>query len=87
MIDSYDNLEIYCPQLGMVLTFNYCRRVQSPLPCRNMMGCWEERLHVDSFLSENFSRVDLEAAFGGIPKTRLERIFDCLTQFKEDETG
>jgi hypothetical protein len=87
MIDSYDNLEIYCPHLGMVLTFNYCRRVQSPLPCRNMIGCWEERVPVNAFLGENFSRVDLEAAFGGLPKTRLERIFDCLTQFKEVETG
>jgi hypothetical protein len=86
MIDQYDPLEVYCPHLGMVLTFNYCRRVQSPLPCRNMIGCWEERVPVNAFLSENFSRVDLEAAFGGLPKTRLERIFDCLTQFKEDET-
>jgi hypothetical protein len=86
MNDQYDNLEAYCPHLGMVLTFNYCRRVQAPLPCRNIIGCWEERLPVDSFLGENFSRIDLEAAFGGLPTTRLERIFDCLAQFKGDET-
>ena len=85
MLDTYDHLECYCPQLGMMLTFNYCRRVQSSLPCRNLIGCWEERIPVDSFLGENFSRVELEAAFGGLPKTRLERIFDCLTQLKEKE--
>jgi hypothetical protein len=42
---------------------------------------------VDSFLAENFPRPDLEAAFGGLPKSRLERIFDCLTQIKETKTG
>jgi len=87
MIDTYDPLEIYCPQLGMMLTFNYCRRVQSSLPCRNLIGCWEKRIPVDSFLAENFPRPDLEATFGGLPKTRLERIFDCLTQIKETKTG
>jgi hypothetical protein len=86
MSNQYDSLEIYCPQLGMMLTFNYCRRAQAPLPCRNLVGCWEERLPVDSFLGEAFSRADLEAAFGGLPKTRMERILDCLTRIKENET-
>jgi hypothetical protein len=87
MIESFDHLEIYCPQLGMMMTFQYCRRGQSPLPCRNLIGCWEKRIPVDAFLGENFSRKDLEAAFGGLPKTRLERIFDCLIQIKETKTG
>jgi hypothetical protein len=76
---------MYCPQLGMILTFNYCRRTQGTLPCRNLIGCWEERLPVDSFLGENFSRLDLEIVFGGLPKTRLERIFDGLAQFRGKE--
>ena len=87
MNESFDHLEIYCPQLGMLIPFQYCRRGQSPLPCRNLIGCWEKRIPVDSFLAENFPRPDLEAAFGGLPKTRLERIFDCLTQIKETKTG
>jgi hypothetical protein len=86
MVETYDHLEIYCPQLGMVLTFNYCRRAQSSLPCRNMIGCWEERVPVDSFLGENFPRRDLETALGGSPKTRLERILDLLAQIGESET-
>lgn len=87
MIETYDHLEVYCPQLGMMMNFQYCRRAQSPLPCRNLIGCWEKRIPVDSFLAENFSRPDLEAAFGGLPKTRLERIFDCLMQIKGTKTG
>jgi hypothetical protein len=84
---SYDHLEIYCPQLGMMMTFQYCRRGQTPLPCRNLIGCWEKRIPVDAFLGENFARKDLEAAFGGLPKTKLERIFDSLVQIKKTDTG
>ena len=85
MNETFDTFEIYCPHLGMMLTFNYCRRAQSSLPCRNVPGCWDERLPVATFLSENFSREELEAALGGLPKTRLERIFDCLHQNKGPE--
>jgi hypothetical protein len=85
MIDSFDQQEIYCPHLGMMMTFHYCRQVQSALPCRNMIGCWENRLSIENFLVENFSRQDLEMAFGGLPKTKLERIFDCIERVKGAE--
>jgi hypothetical protein len=83
MMDSFDQQEIYCPHLGMMITFKYCRQVQSTLPCRNMIGCWEERLPIGNFLVENFSREDLELAFGGLPKSKMERIFDCIERVKE----
>ena len=80
MLESFDHLEIYCPHLGMMLAFSYCRRSQSSLPCRNLVGCWEKRIPVEDFLKENFSPEELELAFGGLPKTRLERIFDGVHQ-------
>jgi hypothetical protein len=83
MDESFDQQEIYCPHLGMMLTFHYCRRVQSSLPCRNLIGCWEKRLPIGNFLMENFSREDLERTFGDLPKTRMERIFDSIKQVKE----
>ena len=84
MLDTYDQLEIYCSQLGMLVTVNYCRRSQSSLPCRNFIGCWEKRLPVGRFLAENFTREELERVFGSLPKTRMERIFECLDQMAEN---
>jgi hypothetical protein len=78
MIDEHDLLEIYCPQMGTMLTFNYCRRVQSDLPCRNFINCWESRMEVGSFLKEHFPQEALQEAFGGLPKGRMERIFACI---------
>jgi hypothetical protein len=86
MLDTYDQLEVYCPQLGMLVTVNYCRRAQSSLPCRNFIGCWEQRLPVMDFLAENYTGEEMENAFGGLPKTRLERIFDCLSRIKENQS-
>ena len=84
MSDRHDNLEIYCPQMGTLITFNYCRRVQSGLPCRNVVNCWETRIPIGSFLKDNFSEEELLAAFGGLPKTRLERIFACVEAARKD---
>jgi hypothetical protein len=83
MLDSLDTLEIYCPHLGMVITFNYCRRAQSGLPCRNLLGCWEERIPAADFLGENYTRSELESAFSGLPKTRMERIFESIRRSEE----
>jgi hypothetical protein len=82
MNKTHDDLEIYCPHLGMMLTFAYCRCSQSPLPCRNLVNCWENRMAVGTFLAEHFSPEELEHAFGGLPKTRLERIFDKIHELK-----
>jgi hypothetical protein len=86
-METYDHLEIYCPHLGMMTAFHYCRRAQSSLPCRNLMGCWELRISVEDYLKENFSRADLESAFGGLPKTRLERIIEGVHRCREPETS
>jgi hypothetical protein len=83
MLEACDHLEIYCPHLGMITGFAYCRRAQSSLPCRNMVGCWEKRVLIENFLTEHFTLKELEAAFGGLPKTRLERIFDQLERTKK----
>jgi hypothetical protein len=86
MIDELDNLEIYCSHLGMVISFNYCRRAQSALPCRNLLGCWEERVPVMEFLGQHYTRDQLESAFGGLPKSRIERIFECLKRTQQKKT-
>lgn len=87
MDEKFDGLEIYCPHMGTLLPFSYCRQTQGRhLPCRNLINCWQKRIPVDAFLAENFIREELELAFGGLPKTRMERIFDCLEETKNQRT-
>ncbi|MCX5812197.1 MAG: hypothetical protein NT178_06595 [Proteobacteria bacterium] len=69
-------MEIYCTQLGMVIDITYCISVNDGLPCRNTIGCWENRIDIHVFLKENFTPNDLKKAFSNLPKSKIERIIE-----------
>jgi hypothetical protein len=71
-------MEIYCTQLGMLITFDYCSSMNDGLPCRRIIDCWKERTDVTTFLRKNYSVEDLKKAFSGLPKTRIQSILDFL---------
>jgi hypothetical protein len=42
------------------------------------MGCWENRMDIHVFLKERFSQNELKKAFGGLPKSKIERIIESV---------
>ena len=72
------NLSIYCSQLGMVIEFVYCMSMNEGLPCRNSIGCWNERIDIAAYMNTRFSDEELRKVFGGLPKSRIERIVDSI---------
>lgn len=60
------------------MTFNYCRRVNAGLPCKLIIGCWQGRLDVVEFLSENFGAEELQRAFEPPPGSKLERLVGLI---------
>jgi hypothetical protein len=52
------------------------------LPCRNILGCWKERMDIITFLKENFTVEELKKVFSNPPKTRISRIIESIE--KED---
>jgi len=73
-------MEVYCTQLGMVVDINYCISVNDGLPCRNTIGCWQNRMDVYTFLKESFSADDLKKVFGVLPKSKIDRIIESVTK-------
>jgi len=71
-------MEIYCTQLGMVVDINYCISVSDGLPCRNTIGCWQNRMDIYTFLKERFSADDLKKVFGVLPKSKIDRIIESV---------
>jgi hypothetical protein len=69
-------MEIYCTQLGMVIDIAYCISVNDGAPCRNTIGCWQNRMDIYAFLKERFSQNELKKAFGSLPKSKIERIIE-----------
>ncbi|MDD3846154.1 MAG: hypothetical protein PHC90_07300 [Syntrophorhabdaceae bacterium] len=78
-------MEIYCPQLGMIIGFDYCLHVQGDLPCGNTFGCWKERVDVAAVLKANFTDEELLLAFNTLPKSRLQRILESAQSARREE--
>jgi hypothetical protein len=71
-------MTIYCSQLGMVLNISYCFSANEGLPCRNTIGCWQERTDIVAMLNERFTKDEIEKAFSGLPKSRIQRIIESI---------
>ena len=71
-------MNIYCPQLGMLIEFSYCTSMNEGLPCRNIVGCWQTRTDIIAFLKKKFTCEELRKVFGGLPKSRIDRIIETI---------
>jgi len=78
-------LEIYCIQMGSVIEFSYCMSLNDGLPCKNIVGCWQNRFNIERFLGLRFTEDEIKRVFGGLPKNKLERIIECLNKIKQHD--
>jgi hypothetical protein len=78
-------MDIYCTQLGMIIEISYCFSVNEGFPCRNTIGCWQERVDIGTLLKERFTNEQLKKVFGGLPKSKLERIAESIKSAREKE--
>ena len=84
-VDRCEGIEIWrCPQLGGPVTFGYCVKVNSGLPCQRIVACWGGAIEVATYLEARFSPEELDAAFGG-GKDRWTRIVEALEAAKQGE--
>ena len=64
--------------MGTMIDFSYCVSMNEPLPCRNIVRCWEGTINIIEFLREKFSDDELQKALGSIPKSRIELIIESI---------
>lgn len=64
----------------MMIGFSYCMSMNDGLPCRNSIDCWRERLDIVAFLKAKYSDEELGKVFGGLPKSRLDRIMEMINR-------
>jgi hypothetical protein len=62
----------------MIIDFSYCISMNEGFPCRNIIGCWNQRMDIIAFLRDRFTDEDLRKIFSGLPKSRLERIIESI---------
>ncbi len=79
MKEQYDDRRSYCRMLGHTLGFQYCRTMNSGLPCHNILNCWFERIGIEEFMRENYSDEELRRVFAP-PRTRVDALLEVAAQ-------
>ena len=82
MIEEYDVLVSYCPQLGGEVPFRYCRTVNGDLPCRRIMVCWEFRVEISECLGEHYSTGQIQRALAPPTEAKLDIILMLIEEAK-----
>lgn len=83
MDTQHDERPIRCPMLGGTVSFNYCRRMAEGLPCRNIVGCWQEEFDIIEFLEANYTPDELARSVGAERKSRQARLREAIDRAKE----
>ncbi|MBW1998571.1 MAG: hypothetical protein JRJ29_11475 [Deltaproteobacteria bacterium] len=81
-MEEHDDKITRCPRVGGDVTFKFCRSENNMLPCRWVVGCWEGRIDIVSFLDEHFSPEALNRIFV-TPKPKLESLVEMIEKAKE----
>jgi hypothetical protein len=76
-IDAHDHLQQHCRSLGHRVPFEYCRRMNTDLPCNKILDCWKNMLSIDKFIRQNFTDDEI-AAFLAPTKPKLVQIFELM---------
>lgn len=82
LIEKYDSNMIRCPRIGGYVNFKLCRSENNMLPCRFVVGCWQMQLDINAYLSEYFSKEEMDKAFVP-PKPKIESLVATMEKAKQ----
>ncbi|MBN2160116.1 MAG: hypothetical protein JW807_12030 [Spirochaetes bacterium] len=84
MEESFDDKTGYCRSLGHYVPFQYCRTVNSGLPCSKIKDCWFEKLDIERFIGENYSKSEIEQIFTPRPE-KISTLIDLINKAKDNK--
>jgi len=84
MKEQYDSEKIYCRRLGHHLHFHYCRLEKGALPCSLIADCWFERIPIDDFLKDHYTKEELAGIFSP-QQQKISTIYDLIEKAKNRE--
>ena len=82
MIKTHDNNTIRCPRVGGEVNFLFCRTENNMLPCRWIVGCWQKRIDINTFINEHYSEEELNQIFRP-PKPKIESLLSLVEKAKK----
>lgn len=83
-IDALDHLQQHCRSLGHRVPFEYCRSMNTNLPCNKILDCWRDIMPIDEYIHENFTEDEM-AIFLAPAKPKLAQIYEMMK--KAEKSG
>ena len=81
-MDQYDDKTIRCPRVGGEVNFRFCRFENNMLPCRWIVGCWEMRVDMNKFMTEHYSKEEMDRIFTP-PRPKIESLLNLVEKAKK----
>jgi len=69
--------------LGHHLTFAYCRKTATELPCRKIFDCWFEKLDIEQLIKGNFTKEQIKVLIAP-PKTKMVSLVELIQQAQKN---
>lgn len=76
-IKSNDHLQLYCRSLGHKVPFEYCRSLNSNLPCRSILDCWVDVFAIEEWVRTFYSEEEI-TSFLQPAKPKILQIYDVM---------
>ncbi len=72
------DFQIRCRKLGHQISFDYCRKESSPLPCPKTLDCWHEYFFVEDFFKKKLTAKQWEESFAHPIKPKTDTLLDLI---------
>lgn len=74
---------IYCRMLGHAVPFRYCLEPGNPVFCKNILSCWAATFDIESYLSEHYTKADIEYALKSKTTGKMVSLLSLIQQSQE----
>ena len=78
-----DDFSIRCPRLGHQISFSYCEKESSGLPCFKTLDCWHTHFDVQNFFVNKLSHNDFKKVFISKAQPKVLSLLDLIEKAKK----
>jgi hypothetical protein len=79
----FEEIQIRCPRLGGLVSFEYCRVEEQGGPCTRAIICWSVHFDAKCFFEETLTPEEFQERFHRAPSSKLVTLLDLVEQARK----
>jgi hypothetical protein len=82
-LPPFEEMQIRCPKLGGLVSFEYCRIEERQGPCRRAVICWSVHFDVERYFRGIVAPEEFEERFHKPPASKLVTLMELIEQARK----